>query len=64
MPKSTVLALGHVKVIKQGVLIHPSTEFAPEELEDYKGWSPEMLKSRSEREPSISKVQIKHDHQS
>jgi hypothetical protein len=64
VPKSMVLAPGHVKVIKKGVLIHPSMEFSLEELEDCKGLSLEMSKSRSEQELSISNMQIKHDHQS
>jgi len=50
--KSKVLYLRHVKVIKKGVLIHPSKDFAPEELEDFKGRSPKTPKSRSEQESS------------
>jgi hypothetical protein len=63
VPKYTVLAPVHLKVINKGVLIHPSAEFSPEELEDYKDLSPEKSKSQSEQESSISNLQIKHGHQ-
>jgi hypothetical protein len=48
MPKYMVPNPVHMKVIKKGVLIHPSVEFSLEELEYCKGLSPKMSKSRNE----------------
>jgi hypothetical protein len=48
VPKSMVLAPGHVKVIKQGVLIHPSTNFLR------KSWKTAKVGVLKRRSPEVN----------